>query len=80
MKLNVENFTILEKATNDLLNFESLLILRDRPSLNAQNSSILIPGYLACLSPTCFSQVVLTDQLNRFHNQCYINSTCVLIN
>ena len=39
---NLENFTILEKANNeyDLLIFESLLILRDRPSLNAQNSSI----------------------------------------
>ena len=39
---NLENFTILEKANNehDLLIFESLLILRDRPSLNAKNSSI----------------------------------------
>ena len=39
---NLENFTILEKAKNeyDLLIFESLLILRDRQSLSAQNSSI----------------------------------------
>ena len=34
---NLENFTILKKANNeyDLLNFESLLMLRDRPSLYA---------------------------------------------
>ena len=39
---NLENFTILEKANNefDLLIFGSLLILLDRPSLNAQNSSM----------------------------------------
>ena len=38
----LEDFTILEKANNDfdLLIFESLLILRDRPSLNVQNSPI----------------------------------------
>ena len=39
---NLENFTILEKASNkyNLLIFESFFILHNRPSLNAQNSSI----------------------------------------
>lgn len=38
----LEDLIILEKADNDfdLLIFQSLLILRDRPSLSAQNSSI----------------------------------------
>ena len=37
-----ENFSILAKTDNafDLLIYESLLILRDRPSLNSQQSSI----------------------------------------
>ena len=57
---NLENFTILEKANNeyDLLIFESLSILRNRPSLKAQNSSIpsfcsdpLFITYL--FSPSC---------------------------
>ena len=41
-----DDFCILDKANNnfDLLIHESLLILRDRPTLNQQNSSI--PLYL----------------------------------
>ena len=43
---NFDDFCILDKANNnfDLLIHESLLILRDRPTLNQQNSSI--PLYL----------------------------------
>ena len=38
----VNDFSILDRATNDfdLLIHESLLILRDRPELNSQQSSI----------------------------------------
>ena len=39
---SVEDFSVLDRANNDfdLLTHESLLILRDRPSLNSQQSSI----------------------------------------
>ena len=39
---SVEDFSVLNRANNDfdLLTHESLLILRDRPSLNSQQSSI----------------------------------------
>ena len=39
---SVEDFSVLDRANNDfnLLIHESLLILRDRPSLNSQQSSI----------------------------------------
>ena len=39
---SLEDFSVLDRANNDfdLLIHESLLILRDRPSLNSQQSSI----------------------------------------
>ena len=39
---SLDDFSILDRANNDfdLLIHESLLILRDRPSLNSQQSSI----------------------------------------
>ena len=41
---SLEDFSVLDRANNDfdLLIHESLLILRDRPSLNSQQSSIAL--------------------------------------
>ena len=41
---SLEDFSVLDRANNefDLLIHESLLILRDRPSLRSQQSSILL--------------------------------------
>ena len=41
---SIENFSILDRTNNnsDLLIFESLLILRDRPSLNFFCSSLVL--------------------------------------
>ena len=54
--MSVNDFSILDRANNDfdLLIHESLLILRDRPELNSQQSSVpLVLFWCAIFLATC---------------------------
>ena len=59
---SVEDFSVLDRANNDfdLLIHESLLILRDRPSLNSQQSSIPLALFVV-LSSGCTSLFIFHE-------------------